>query len=191
MLASTLLLATAAAADRPGPEAPWRQLVEIFLDACVRGQTRLSREQAREIRYDEVHEGIRWNFKRDEPVRFYRIREPLDATLAIGSYDPPTKDGWVGRCVLFSNHLKRQVAWKVVAASVPGGIDYRLREDLRYYVLDVPQLRYRLTAGTGDYRHGTVMLQTILYDERTAARLFDRQYRRLQSLRKQGVVKRK
>ncbi|HEX8574420.1 MAG TPA: hypothetical protein VF759_16895 [Allosphingosinicella sp.] len=178
--------------DRAATAAESRQLVEIFLDACVRGQLRLSRQQASQIRYDEVPYSIRWNFRRDDPGRFYRIREPLDATLAILSYDPPTKDGWAERCLLFSNHIKRPVAWNIIAASVPGGVEEKSRDDLLHYVLDVPQLRYRITAGSGDYRYGIVVkLQTILYDEATAARLFDRQYRRLKSLRKHGMVKSK
>lgn len=194
MLVPALLLSlhAAPAVDRSATAAESRQLVGIFLDACVRGQTRLSREQAREIRFDEVPLQIRWNFRRDEAARFYRIREPLDATLAIVSYDPPTKDGWAARCALYSYHIKRPVAWNIIARSVPGGVEEKSREDRRYYVLDVPQLRYRITAGAGDYRYGIVVaLQTVLYDEATAARLFDRQYRRLKSLRKHGMVRRK
>lgn len=189
---AALALQPGRSADHAATAAESRQLVGIFLDACVRGQTRLSREQAREIGYDEVPYSIRWNFRRDEPARFYRIREPLDSTLAIVTYDPPTKAGWEGRCALFSSHIKRPVAWKIIGESVPGGYVDKLRDDRRHYVLDVPQLRYRLTVGTGDYRYGTVVkLQTILYDEATAARLFDRQYRRLQSLRRHGAVERK
>lgn len=186
------MLQSGAAADHAATAAESRQLVNIFLDACVRGQTRLSREEAREISYDEIPYSIRRNFRRDETGRFYRIRKPLDATLAIISYDPPTKDGWVGRCALFSSHIKRPVAWKIIGESVPGGYVDPLRDDRVHYVLDVPQLRYRLTVGIGDFRYGTVVkLQTILYDEATAARLFDRQYRRLQSLRKHGGAERK
>jgi hypothetical protein len=192
LIFAALSLQTGPAVDHAATAAESRQLVGIFLDACVRGQTRLAREAAREIGYDEVPLAIRWNFRRDEPARFYRIRDPLDATLAIVSYAPATKEGWVARCALFSSHIKRPVAWKIIGESVPGGYLDSSRDDRRYYVLDVPQLRYRLTVGTGDYRYGTVVkLQTILYDAATAARLFDRQYRRLQSLRKHGMVKQK
>lgn len=191
LIFAAIALQAGPAVDHAATAAESRQLVGIFLDACVRGQTRLSREQAREIGYDEVPYSIRWNFRRDESARYYRISEPLDATLAIVSYDPPTKAGWAGRCALFSNHIKRPVAWKIIGESVPGGYVDKSRDDRGYYVLDVPQLRYQLTVGTGDFRYGTVVkLQTILYDEATAARLFDRQYRRLQSLRRHGVVKR-
>lgn len=190
LIVAALAFLAGPAADHAATAAESRQLVGIFLDACVRGQTRLSREKAREISYEEVPISIRWNFRRDEPARFYRIREPLDATLAIVSYDPPTKAGWAGRCALFSSHIKRPVAWNLIGESVPGGYVDWSREDRRYYVLDVPQLRYRLTVGTGDNRYGTVVkLQTILYDEATAERLFDRQYRRLQRLRRHGMVK--
>jgi hypothetical protein len=117
-------MALPAAAPAPAPDAAedsvTRQMVAMFVSACLDGQLRLSPDQGRQVSWRELSSRDRDDAKGSKSARYFKIVKPVPAMLVMADYDPPAPDGTVYLCMIDRPLLKLKEASRLINESLRG-----------------------------------------------------------------------
>ncbi|HEV2748696.1 MAG TPA: hypothetical protein VGW34_15550 [Allosphingosinicella sp.] len=169
---------------------PERSLVDIFIDACVKGELRLAQGHGEIIGRLDLPSRLRWlrtGHEAKARTTYVRIDAPAPAYLVVRKFDDPARYGHQDECILASDGVEFLPAIRQLSSLLSAGLDASPGSLMTMvWQISVPQYRYRVRAWrSGSY---TVMATAIL-DEAEAAKEAEAQRRTLSSPKKKRVWK--
>jgi hypothetical protein len=175
---TSAVLALALAATPAGGD-----VVDLFIDACVNGELRVSKEQAREISWSDLPHGPRAHVHELREIgskgRIIEVDAPGPAYLATRKYDGRTRDGVLEKCYLVTNAIEYPVAVRRISEALNGpSASVPMSANQMSYQWDVPQQRYRVRVWK--VLDGYTAMRTTIVDEAAAAKGLAEQQKQIQ-----------
>jgi hypothetical protein len=162
MIVAPWLLVLAAQSMPSGSGHPETEaLAQLFIDACVYGELRLSPEAGQRVSEDKVSE---WRRVKGGRTQYFEIKKPREALLRITDYQPANDEGVVRQCIVVTGGHDLNTAWAKVAPAVSGAPEAKIVANIDEYEIDFPARRYRVLMSRN-------WMSSLIFDDATAAKM--------------------
>jgi hypothetical protein len=136
-------------------------LAQLFIDACVYGELRLTSETGQQVSADKVSE---WRRVKEGKAQYFEIRKPREALLRITDFEPATDLGVVRQCIVITGGHDLNTAWSKIAPAVSGGPEAKIVANIDEYEIDFPARRYRVVMSRN-------WMSSLIFNDSTAAKM--------------------
>jgi hypothetical protein len=161
MLAPWLLVLAAQSIPSGSGHPETEALAQLFIDACVYGELRLTPETGQRVSEGKVSE---WRRVKEGTTQYFAIRKPREALLRITDFEPATDLGVVRQCIVVTGGHDLNTAWKKIAPAVSGASEAKIVANIDEYEIDFPARRYRVVMSRN-------WMSSLIFDDATAAKM--------------------